>query len=113
MLENRTLTYNKYIEERINSIFDLAFNFAFNNMKDEEVKSIMISERNNFNFDGKISFIQDFFNNGILSILESIHTNQDFVNETVSFLDNILIFIYSLKADKFEEYARNSKGSVA
>ncbi len=105
--------FNKHVEERINTIFDLAFNFTFNNMQNEDIKSIMISERGNFTFENKISFVQDFFNNGILSILEKILTNQDFVDETVSRLDDTLIFIYSLRIEKIKEYTRKSKGSVA
>lgn len=101
-----------YIESRVNELFDLSFNFTYNNTNKEELKSEMISARSKFNLDDKVSFIQDFFDCGILEILEKVNCHQDFVDRTVENLEKILVFICSLDIQKFMEYQGKSEGSV-
>ncbi len=101
-----------YIESRVNELFDLSFNFTYNNANKEELKSEMISARSKFNLDDKVSFIQDFFDCGILEALEEVNCHQDFVDRTVENLEKILVFICSLDIQKFMEYQGKSEGSV-
>jgi len=101
-----------YIELRINELFDLSFNFTYNNTDKEELKSQMLFARSKFNYDDKVSFIQDFFDCGILEILDNVNNAQDFVERTVKELARILIFICSLDVDKFAAYHRKNEGSV-
>ena len=112
MLTNRTLN-KEYISSKINELFDLSFNFTYNNTNNEELKSMMIRTKSQFVYDDKVSFIQDFFNCGILEILDTICSHQEFVDKTVKDLAFILIFVCSLTPESFWAYIRKSEGSVA
>ena len=111
MIEDKIMN-KEYIESRIDELFDLSFNFTYNNTNKEELKSVMISVKSIFNCDDKVSFIQDFFDCGILDILDKVNCHQDFVERTVDNLTKILAYISSLDVDKFAEYHGSNKGSV-
>ena len=90
----------------------MSYNFTYNNKKNEELKSIMVKTKSQFTYDDKVSFIQDFFDCGILEIFEEVCSHQDFVERTVEDLAFILIFIRSLTPENFLAYIGKSEGSV-